>query len=372
MQQFHIDAAAFSQFSGIYYIGYSLVHLPVGILLDRYGPKRIMSGCIFLTVLGLFPLLFATNWIYPVIGRCLIGVGSSAAILSVFKIIRMAFKEEQFPRLLSFSVMIGLIGAIYGGGPVNYLLHEFGYQTVIYLFVFLGIALALLSYWITPHMTSAPTTSVVSNIKEIIKNPKVVLSCLFAGFMVGPLEGFADVWGTAFLKQLHHIDGNLAASLPSVIFIGMCFGSPVLNFIAEKTKSYPLTIIGAAIVMILSFAGLLMGELSSGSITILFAVIGVCCAYQILAIYKASTYVREEISGLTTAIANMIIVIFGYVFHTTIGNIVHAAGGPNNPSALFYGVMVVPIGLCVGALGFILLSLYTKKQKSPLNTIYHK
>src|SRR5271168_1271619 len=85
MQQFNINAATFGQFSGVYYIGYSLMHLPIGIMLDRYGPRKTMTGCILLTVMGLMPLIFAEHWIYPMAGRALIGIGSSAAILGVFK-----------------------------------------------------------------------------------------------------------------------------------------------------------------------------------------------------------------------------------------------------------------------------------------------
>src|SRR3984893_15238177 len=81
MQQFHIDAAVFGQFSGVYYIGYSLMHLPIGMMLDRFGPRKIMTACILLTVVGLMPLIFADHWIYPILGRFLIGLGSSAAIL---------------------------------------------------------------------------------------------------------------------------------------------------------------------------------------------------------------------------------------------------------------------------------------------------
>jgi MFS family permease len=119
--QFHIDATVFGQFSGVYYIAYSLVHLPIGILLDRFGPRKIMTGCILLTVIGLLPIVYAEQWIYPILGRALIGIGSSAAILGTFKIIRMSFRESLFPRMLSLSVTIGLIGAIYGGEPVSYL-----------------------------------------------------------------------------------------------------------------------------------------------------------------------------------------------------------------------------------------------------------
>ena len=42
MDKFHMDAITFGQFSGIYYIGYSVMHLPIGIMLDHYGPRKIM------------------------------------------------------------------------------------------------------------------------------------------------------------------------------------------------------------------------------------------------------------------------------------------------------------------------------------------
>ena len=363
MQQFQIDAAMFGQFSGIYYIGYSLMHLPIGIALDRYGPRKIMTGCALLTVAGLTPLLFANHWMYPIGGRLLIGIGSSAAILGVFKIIRMTFKEERFPRMLSLSVTIGLIGAIYGGGPVNYLCTSFGSQTVVSLFAIMGIALACITYWIVPNTTTSSQTAVLSDVKEVLRNPKVIWACLFTGLMVGPLEGFADVWGTSFLKQVYGFDGTLAASLPSMIFIGMCFGGPLLNFIAEKIKNYLVTIIGAGIAMMGGFILLMSSSLAPSTISLGFAVVGICSAYQILAIYKASTYVREQVVGLTTAMANMIIMIFGYMFHTMIGGIVHVMGGPTSPQALLSGIIVIPVGLCLGSIGFTFLLIHEKSRK---------
>ena len=59
LNQFNIDRVTFGQFSGVYYIGYSLMHLPIGIMLDRFGPKRVMPICILLTIIGLLPLIFS-------------------------------------------------------------------------------------------------------------------------------------------------------------------------------------------------------------------------------------------------------------------------------------------------------------------------
>lgn len=354
--QFHIDAAVFGQFSGIYYIGYSIMHLPIGIMLDRIGPKKVMTGCILLTVIGLLPIIFADKWIYPLIGRAMIGIGSSAAILGTFKIIRMTFKEQHFPRMLSLSVMIGLIGAVYGGGPVSSLCHWLGYKVVVEIFIGMGLLLACITYLIVPEVKQVQHTGVIANIKTIFGHSKVMMLCCFAGLMLGPLEGFSDVWGSGFLKQAYGLNASTANYLPSMIYIGMCFGSPLLSLIAEKTGSYLGTIIVAGLVMFLAFTALVAGMLTVTSITITFILVGMCCAYQILAIYKISTYVPDELAGLTTAIANMIIMIFGYGFHTVIGFTIHAFGGTQVTRAFVYGIGVIPVTLAIGIIGFLFFS----------------
>ncbi|WP_392536607.1 MFS transporter [Legionella sp. 227] len=354
--QFHIDATVFGQFSGVYYLGYSLMHLPIGIMLDRYGPRKVMTLCILLPVVGLLPLIFADHWAYPLIGRALIGIGSSAAILGTFKIIRMTFKEQHFSRMLSFSVMIGLIGAVYGGGPVSYMCHAVGYKMVVEVFIAVGLILACITYFIVPDEKPTYQASALTNIKTVFTNKKVILLCLFAGLMLGPLEGFSDVWGSGFLKQVYGLNTSTANYLPSMIFIGMCFGSPILSLIAEKTGYYLGTIIAAGITMFVIFSLLIAGMLTVSTITISFILVGMCCAYQILAIYKVSTFVPEHLAGLTTAIANMIIMIFGYAFHSVIGFVINANGGIREANAFVYGVGVIPVTLAMGVIGFLFLT----------------
>ncbi|MGI4852201.1 MAG: MFS transporter [Janthinobacterium lividum] len=360
MTQFHIDTALFGQFSGVYYIGYSLMHLPIGIMLDRYGPRYVMTGCILLTVMGMLPLLYAEDWLYPLAGRMLIGVGSSAAILGTFKIIRMMFREQLFTRMLSLSVTIGVIGAIYGGGPLGYMCEVWGYKTVIYIFALIGLILALITYMLVPNIPAASQQPVMSDIKTVFRNKKVIMLCLLAGMMVGPLEGFADVWGSEFLKQFYRFDITTANYLPSIIFMGMCFGGPALSFIAEKTNQYWGAIIGAGTIMFLSFTALVSGLLTISTMTLSFILVGICCAYQILAIYKASTFVPDHVVGLTTAVANMIIMIFGYGFHTAIGLVINAYGNTN--IAYAYGIAVIPVTLFLAITGLIIMAYHEKKQ----------
>lgn len=363
MKHFDIDAAVFGQFSGAYYIGYCAMHLPIGIMLDRYGPKKVMSASIALTVIGLLPIIMSTHPIYPIIGRLLIGMGSSAAILGTFKIIRMTFPEKHFTRMLSLSVTIGLVGAIYGGGPVSYLCDTYGYQKVIEIFAWLGLAFACVTYLLVPDIDSTNTSSVTSNIKTVFLNRKVMFVCFLAGLMVGPMEGFADAWGSAFLKQVYNFDTPTANYLTSMIYIGMCF-APLLSQVAEKTGHYLGTIAGSGVIMFMVFTMLCYGSLGKNTIMIGLFIAGICSAYQILAIYQASTYVTENVAGLTTGVANMVIMSFGYIFHSCIGLIVQYYSSMGEATSLIYGVSIIPMTLLIGSIGFFILAYNDKKSNT--------
>ena len=371
--RFSLDAADFGQYAGVYYIGYAAVHIPIGILLDRKGPRIVMSLCILLSVLGLLPLLYADVWIYPLVGRMLIGIGSSAAILGVFKVIRMAFPEKRFVRMLGFSVAIGLLGAIYGGQPVYFFMRYLGWSQVIEIICIFGLLLAAAVYGIMPPYDPPKRTddSIWHDIKEVCTNQRVLLICFMGGLMVGPLEGFADAWGVGYLQTVYQFDHFRTASLPSLIFFGMCFGSPLLSYISERTKAYyPMTILSAC-VMGAIFIFMLGGWGSEAAFTYLFPIVGVFCASQILVIYKASSSVPERYIALTTSLANMIIMTFGYLFHASIGWIMKTTwqgqlsdGGRPVYSAENFtmGLSVIPSTLIIAAIGFSCLYWSDKKQ----------
>lgn len=369
LTKFHVSAEQFGLFSGVYYLGYAVMHIPIGILLDRVGPKIILPISVLLSVLGMMPLIYSTDWAYPTLGRLLIGIGSSGAILGVFKIIRLGFGDANFNRMLGISVTIGLIGAIWGGRPLQFLLDQLGLEQLIWLVSAIGLVLAAGIFIAMPKQKPhaiVGNASVLLDIKNVLTNKKVLFVCLLGGMMVGPLEGFADVWGKEFLKSNMGFDNHLSAELPSYIFFGMCFGAPVITYLADKFRSYFAFIITGAIIMASSFIWIFNSHgFNATELKVLFSVIGVMCAYQILVIYLASTFVDETVVGLTTACANMIMMSFGYFFHYFIGKLMDInwdgtlvdGARVYPPEAFVQGLSIIPIGLIIGAIGFTLVKL---------------
>lgn len=364
MQQFSITAADFGYFSAAYYLGYTLMHLPFGIMLDRYKISTIIAVAFAISVIGLVPLIYSDNWNYVIIGRFLVGAGSSGAILSIFKATSDFFPEHLFPRMLGSAVTIGLLGAIYGSTPVSKLSNEFGWQNIITIFIIVGLVISVLVYiFKSKQVRSVSKADVIGDLKIVFTNKRVIALALFSGFMVGPLEGFADVWAVPFLERVYGYSRDLATSLPTLIFIGMCIGSPLLPTIAEKYKiSYPVVIL-CGIIMTLIFSILLWTRPDWIITTILFIVVGICCAYQILVIYINSRNVSPAHQSLVTALTNMIAMSFGSLFHISIGKIIHLCweGQMIDKIAIYptssyiVSLSIIPIGLIIGVIGVCLL-----------------
>ena len=356
LTHFNTNAIEFGQFAGLYYIGYAGAHIPLGIWLDRTSPKVIIPICILLTVAGIAPLLISDTMAAANIGRFIMGIGSSGAILGAFKVIRLGFPENQFNRMLGLCVTVGLLGALYGGLPVKHLLETNHWQTVVLYFCWIGAALAIFARIIIPraHKPTVTSDNVLSDIAQVLRNKSVITVCVCSGLMVGPLEGFADVWGAGFLQSLYHIPATSAAGFTSLIFLGMCFGAPGLTYLADRLGAHVNVIIASGLFMMAVFIAMLMGFGTPELISVLLTAVGVCCAYQIIGIYVASTYVRERLVGLTTAVANMIIMMFGYVFHSTIGLMMgaHQHDGNFDPQQYQIGLSVIPIALGVAVIGF--------------------
>lgn len=362
--RFNIDADIFGQFTGIYYIPYAAMHIPIGTWLDRKGPKHVLPLCILLSALGTLPLMYSESWTMACLGRALIGLGSSAAILGLFKVVHIGFPEHWFSRVLGMGVTIGLLGAVYGSRPVDRLIEVYGYTTVLEYLVYSGVILSALCLIVLPQIKEGilDEIHVYKDFKKVWKRKKIFIIAILAGLMIGPLEGFADAWCANFLITVHSINHDLSSFLPSLLFLGMCVGATVMSYVADKTKCYYGIIIFSAFFMAIAFMLILFQILSTIFISILLFLVGAFSAYQILVIYKATTYVHEELVGLTTSIVNMIIMTFGYVFNSVIGKILSLSGDTKTINGIhiysadsyILAIAIIPISLVIAGAGFII------------------
>jgi len=356
MAHYSIDASDFGNFNGIYYFGYALFHLPVGIMLDRFGPRYIIALSVLLCGIGIIPPLYTNSWL---------GAGSTTAILGVFYVIRINFPPVRFASVLGLAVTLGLGGALFGSRPIGILNEMVGWKNVLYILLISSVILAFLFVILMPNQKEAAphqATTMLTNFRELLSNKQVWAVALLSGLMIGPLEGFADAWGVPFFKIVYGIDQATSQILPSMIFFGFCFGAPLLGYFGEKYKKPYSIMIYSALLMGIIYTVMLMFPLTDiVSLHILMTVIGVLCAYQIFMIFINTRIVQSHLVGISSSFTNMVVMLFGLIFHPVIGWIIvkNWDGQTANdipiysPEAYTYGLMIIPIGLFLAFLGFI-------------------
>jgi predicted MFS family arabinose efflux permease len=324
MEQFSIDASQFGMLAAFYYYGYAGMQIPVAILLDRFGAKLILF--IFTMICGLATLMFIYTesfWL-AVISRFLIGAGSAVGFLGVSKVVSQWFPKDQYARMISFSFTIGLMGAIYGGKPVNMMIEAYSWQQVALALAAVSMALGLGALL----MLREPKTAIDStepfrwnSLRGLLTSPVIWTLALANLLMVGALEGFADVWGVQYLMTAYEITKGDAAGLVSFVFFGMLFGGPLLATLANRGGEYPVLAM-AGLGMALAFALLFLNVSYNWWLLVgLFFAVGLLCCYQVIVFAAGSNLVAPQNLGVTVAFLNCINMLGGSFFHTSIGKI---------------------------------------------------
>ena len=105
MQAFHVDASHLGKLSAYYFYAYALMQLPVGLLLDRFGPRIMMTVACFICALGAFIFSHTESLIAAEWARFFMGLGSACAFISALKLASLWFPPHRYPLLVGFLLM---------------------------------------------------------------------------------------------------------------------------------------------------------------------------------------------------------------------------------------------------------------------------
>lgn len=379
MQKFNLDTIAFGSVAGYYYLGYSSMQIPVGIMLDRFNFKYVTASAILIAVVGTLTFVFSSNVESVMFGRFLIGVGSAAGILSVAKIIQVYFPPRLHSIMMGFTFSLGLTGAVFGGLPMKVIFNEVGYNTSFISLAIVASMIALMILFVSDknvkkndHIEAAKNLS-FQEILKLLLNPTILFIGVCGGFMVGSLEGFADVWAMPFFNQIYGFSENQSIFLATTVFTGMIFGGPLLGYFEKLFGSVSLMIFVTSIVTSIIFCALFyFGSISYViSLTLMF-IMGILCCYQVLVFTMVGDMVGKSETAIAVSIINCINMSFGQLFHKAISYImqsgwdgaVNVNGGPiYNHQGYIVGLSIIPAFALIGGLGFLYLSFKNKNKK---------
>ncbi|MEU0554234.1 MFS transporter [Dactylosporangium sp. NPDC006015] len=229
---------------------YAGMQIPVGVLLDRFGSRRMLVGGGLLMVAGQLLFAYAHDIGPAVAARVLIGVGDAMTFISVLRIVALWYPPRRNPLMVQLTGMVGQLGALSSAVPLVVLLRDAGWTATFLGAAALGAAaIALVAVSLRDSPVQEPTKPAVSDraLKASWEHPGTRLG-LWTHF-VSSFSGsvFALLWGYPFLTQGEGLAPATAALLLSLLTVGGIVLGPVVGHFCGRLPYHRSTLVLAIV-----------------------------------------------------------------------------------------------------------------------------
>ena len=329
----HISASTFGQLSALYYFAYSPMQLPVGILMDRFGARRLLLlACLCCTV-GSFLFSYSSSIWIAGSGRFLVGFGSAFAFVGVLSLAVYWLPKRYFSLVAGLMTTFAMVGLVYGEIKITELADTMGLHYVLIAMVVIGLLLTGLIFVAVrdkPEGYAVATQSWAEffhNIVYVLTSRQVWLIAFVGACLYTSLSVFGELWGKSYLEQAYHLSKLEAAKTISMLFLGWAVGAPLVGFFSDRCGRRVLSLVlGALLSLICIGTVLYYPGLSLSSLKILIFLYGLFSASEIIIFVMAKETSGAKLSGTVFAAVNMIVTLGGVIFQPLVGILLDTFG----------------------------------------------
>jgi sugar phosphate permease len=248
---FSINAAVLGALAATYFYVYTLLQIPVGVLADTLGPRRILSAGSLIAGLGSLLFALAPVWELAAVGRTLVGIGVAVAFIAILKISALWFPAQRFATLNGVTMFAGNLGAVIAGAPLAWLVTQASWRSVFVALALLSAALGIATWLLvrdspedrgfapvhTPAPAAAAKLAWTAALARVLAN-----RATWPGFFVnlgigGSYLAFAGLWAVPWLVETHGMARVTAAQHASLMLLGVAFGSLMVGIISDRLGS---------------------------------------------------------------------------------------------------------------------------------------
>lgn len=359
MEAFMIDALAFGGVVSWYSWGYAGMQLPLGITLDRLGPRYLLAGAAALCGLSCFAFAHANGLFMACAARLAIGVGGACGLIGTLKLGTLWLHPTRLGNVIALTIGFGTLGACAGGAPLSMLVDTIGWRESYMLLGGLGIGVALLCYAFVnspdkEHSHKQESKLFVESrnpfhdIKILALSPQTWIIALYGTLMYMPITIIGDAWGVPFIQHAAAVSEKEAAAVISAMFVGAAVGSPFFTTLSDMMKKRRAPMYIGSIASTLVYVAILLypGEHVSVFYALFFAA-GFFYTAKVLTFAVICEIMPRSMSGVSTAFINMIVMLTG-AFHPVIGYLIEVTWDRQYKDGIpLYTAEDYRFGLCI-------------------------
>lgn len=287
---FRATAEQLGNLAAYYYYAYALMQIPVGLLMDRYGPRLLLTCAAMLCTLGCIIFGKAHSIEMAECGRFIMGVGGSFAVVGCLKLASLWFPVNRFALLTGVMVAIGMMGGVFGQAPVAKCVMLIGWRETMYLGAGLGAVLSAVMWLVISDgpFNAATKKSIgfrhfLSALVSVMRLPQVWIASLYAGLMFVPTTGFGQLWGVPYFMNRYDLPKDVAGFMVSMMFFGWAVGGPLYGWFSDRIHRRKSPMFFAAISTLIVMSIILFSSASPFEMKILMFLLGMCSSGFILA-----------------------------------------------------------------------------------------
>ena len=365
MRDLGVGAAVLGNLSAFYFYAYAGLQIPVGMAVDRWGPRQVLTIATAFCALGslCFALSDTLGLLY--LGRLMIGIGSAFGFVGALTLAGRWFAPRRFALVSGLTMMAGMSGGILGQAPLAVVIDAVGWRPPLLVAAIVGAVLALGIWSIVrdrppgaaPRDPRDRSPGIVTALKEVLGRRQCWIIALIGAATSAPLLAFAGLWGVAWLMQVHGMTRPEAAATTSALLIGWAIGAPLIGQISDRLARRKPALIAATGGGLACLCALIyLPGLPGAALPVLFFVTGMFLSAMVVCFAIMREINSGAVTGVALAFMNMMVVSTGALFQPLIGALLDlnwdgalAAGAPiYSPEAYRAAFSVLIIFLIAG------------------------
>ena len=348
MQDFGTDAAGVAMLASSYFWGYTLMQIPAGVLVDRYGVKRVVLCSMAASSLGSAAFALAPNLLDVFIARLIVACGDALVFTALLKLVAQNFSDERFGFMSGISQVSGYLGGVMATTPLAAAVSGFGWRAC---FIFIACVGAANLAFATLALKPAPAPHGDKTLRSVflasrqalgrIENWGCAMSFASHFAVVTTLSG---VWGIPMVAHVFNISPSTAGAPLLAFMIGNAVGSIFLGHTADRVAALDTALIRICLLRMLLIAMLLppiahaLGLLYVGAV---FAALGLVAGGTVPLVLKCTKRLyTAELIGVGASVNTTAAGIYAGLLQPVIGFAMIAfsqfagSGGKIDPTAV--------------------------------------
>ncbi len=322
MRDFAVGGAALGSLSAFYFYAYASIQVPVGVLVDRYGPRRLLAGALLVCAAGSILFAGSDSLFIAGIGRAIIGATVAFGFVGTITIAAHWLPARQFPVLVGLVQSTGMAGAIAGQAPLSLAVEAGGWRMTIYAMAALGVVLGTAIFLVARDKKGGLSEggSILGGLKQVIGRRQSWL-CAFIGFtLTAPMLAFNGLWAVPWLVQTRGFETTEAGFLASIVFFGWMVGSPLYGWVSEGVgRRKPFFLAGLSVAALTLAALIYLPIQNAYVIGLLMFINGMSGCSLVLCFANVREVNRPANAGAAMGLVNMMVVGSGAVFQPVLG-----------------------------------------------------